>query len=202
MRCRDVRETLPAARLGLESEAVRAAVARHLASCPECAAEARAESDLAEMLASLASDPVPAVDSRARVLRAIEREAPAIREPVPLAEAAWASLAAIVAAIAILASGVRLAPSLWDALRGSAPAIVAVGAFMLKIGRSVTETFTILDVCVRAGHDVLTAAATLLAKTAPLARAAALLSAVLMLGVTTAIVCRDLGRRAVRSREE
>ncbi len=202
MRCRDARRALRETRLGLAPAVVREAVRRHVASCPECAAEARAEEELSRALAALNDEPAPPVDATARVMRALAESRLPGREPVPLREAAWAIAALSAAAVAICLGGIAMGPSLWAALRQAAPEAVWAAALALKLGRSVTEAISFLGVFARAGLDLLSAAAGLAIKAEPLARAAAAACAALMLTLTTVIVRRDLRRRAVRADQE
>ncbi len=202
MRCRDAREALPEARLGLAPAVVRDAVLRHVARCPECAAAARAEAEMALDLAALGDEPCPAIDATARVMRAVSDAAPRAREPFPLREAAWATAALSAAALALVAGGIAMAPSFWSAVRQTVPGIVWAAALGLKVGRSLAETVAFLHVFLRAGLDLLAAASRLAVKAEPVARAAAAVCTALMLAVTTVIVRRDLRHRAARAGEE
>lgn len=202
MRCRDVREALPETRLGLAPAVVRDAVRRHVARCPECAAEARAEAEMALDLAALGDEPCPEVDATARVMRAVSDAAPRAREPFPLREAAWATAALSAAALALVAGGIAMAPSLWAEAKQAVPAAVWATALALKVGRSAAAALSFLDVFFRAALDVLGAASRLAVRAEPVARAAAAVCTATMLAVTTVIVRRDLRRRAARANQE
>jgi hypothetical protein len=184
---------------GLAPEA-EAALCVHLAVCPGCAAEARAEADLEAALALLSTDPPFEADVANRVLDAIAAMEPPRRDAVPARQLGWAALAAAGLTVGILVSGVYLAPSIFGLALEAGRSLPAAGGVLARLGGAALATLASTKPLFVATWDLLTAASTLVRKAEPLFRGAAALTVLAMLILTTAVIARDLRGRAPADR--
>jgi len=112
MQCREAKTALLERELGPGEVPASAALRAHLASCPDCAAQAEAERGLSDALRELRLDPPPPVDVTARVLDGLPDLGRAGSGEVTTWQLGWAATVVVTCSLGLLGTLWRMLPAL------------------------------------------------------------------------------------------
>lgn len=166
----------------------------HLRACPYCRAFAAVDERILAGFAAMRSGVPPRVDVSARVAREAASIGAIARREVPPRQIAWA-MAGAAALAALAAVGTWWAgPVLVEAARTLTAGIVTGTALSLRIVGDAASNLAGGETLFRACIGSIESLWTLVRRAEPFARAAAVLSVLIMTIITTFVVGRDLRR--------
>ena len=169
MRCRRATMAITERTLGRLDRETRDALRTHLRRCRRCAAEARAETWIAEGLAALGQAPPRAVDVRGRLVAEIGGLPPPRHDEVPAAQLGWAALVATAVGGVLLGWLWFLGPQIPQVAAQVALLLEALGTTLASIAAALLPLLALPRTLVAALADLVAGSAAFLGRLQPLA---------------------------------